>query len=115
MYFLKVYDPLYFAEYNEGNAFYKWAAVEVSSYENIPDGMESVDLPGGLYAVFNYKGMINDTAFYNYIFNSWLPVSLYKIDDRPHFEILGEKYTNDDPESEEESWIPIRHRLLFGM
>ena len=77
--------------------------------------METFDLPGGLYAVFDYKGLSTDTAIFNYIFNSWLPASRFHLDDRPHFEILGDKYKNGLPDSEEEIWIPIRHRLLFGI
>jgi AraC family transcriptional regulator len=112
---LQVYDPLYFDDFSPANEFDKWAAVEVSRYENIPEGMESFDLPGGLYAVFDYKGLSTDTAIFNYIFTSWLPASRFHLDDRPHFEILGDKYKNGLPDSEEEIWIPIRHRLLFGM
>jgi AraC family transcriptional regulator len=41
-------------------------------------------------------------------FSTWLPDSEYRLDVRPHFEVLGEKYKNDDPESEEEIWIPIK-------
>jgi AraC family transcriptional regulator len=38
-----------------------------------------------------------------------LPLSKeYELDDRPHFEILGDKYKNNDPNSEEEIWIPIK-------
>jgi AraC family transcriptional regulator len=36
-----------------------------------------------------------------------MPTSKFKIDDRPHFEVLGKKYRNDDKDSEEEIWIPI--------
>jgi AraC family transcriptional regulator len=43
-----------------------------------------------------------------YIFNTWLPKSGYQLDRRPHFEILGEKYKNNNPDSEEEIWIPIQ-------
>lgn len=46
-----------------------------------------------------------------YIYGSWLPNSTeYARDNRPHFEILGEKYKNNDPESEEEIWIPVKGR-----
>jgi AraC family transcriptional regulator len=38
----------------------------------------------------------------------WLPNSAYALDDRPHFEALGEQYKNNDPNSEEEIWIPIK-------
>lgn len=27
---------------------------------------------------------------------------------QPHFEVLGEKYKDNDPTSEEEIWIPIK-------
>jgi predicted transcriptional regulator YdeE len=32
-------------------------------------------------------------------------------DDRPHFEVLGKNYKNNDPVSEEEIWIPVRARV----
>ncbi len=112
LYSLQVYEPSYFEAFNPESAFEKWAAVEVDRFENIPEGMESFSLAGGLYAVFDYKGSSSDTAIFNYIFTSWLPASLYTLDNRPHFEILGEKYKNDDPDSEEQIWVPIRHRTL---
>jgi AraC family transcriptional regulator len=42
------------------------------------------------------------------MFREWLPASGYELDDRPHFEILGERYKNNDPDSEEELWFPVR-------
>ena len=90
-------------------SFEKWATVEVASFETIPDGMETFILQGGLYAVWNYKGLNTDTKIFEYIFGEWLPNSTnYCLDNRPHFEILGEKYKNNHPDSEEEIWIPIR-------
>jgi AraC family transcriptional regulator len=86
----------------------KWAAIEVTDFETIPDGMETCTLIGGLYAVFLYKGLSTDTKIYQYIYGTWLPISDYSLDNRAHFEILGEKYKNNDPSSEEEIWIPIK-------
>ena len=88
--------------------FQKWATVEVADFENIPEEMETYVLPAGLYAVFEYKGLNTDTKIFEYIFGTWLPSSQYNIDNRPHFEILGAKYKNNDPNSEEEIWIPIK-------
>lgn len=89
--------------------FEKWAAVEVADFEHGPKEMETIILPGGLYAVFDYKGLSTDTTIFQYIFGTWLPGSKdYSLDNRPHFEILGDKYINNDPDSEEEIWIPIR-------
>ena len=87
----------------------KWAAIEVSDFAYLPDRMEAYTLPSGLYAVFLYKGAANDASeTFRFIFERWLPQSGYVIDNRPHFEILGEKYKHDDPSSEEEIWIPVK-------
>ncbi|MFC5412794.1 GyrI-like domain-containing protein [Larkinella bovis] len=110
---LQVYDPtLDFRDFGPTTEFVKWAAVEVTDFDAIPDGMESFLLPGGLYAVFLYRGRPADFAnMFHYIFGVWLPQSAYQLDQRPHFELLGANYKNDDPASEEEVWIPIRPRM----
>jgi len=111
LYSMQVYNHLYFTNFNPNTEFEKWAAAEVSTMNNVPSGMETFTLPGGLYAVFPYKGLSSDPQIFQYIFGTWLPNSKYMLDNRPHFEILGSKYKNDDPESEEEIWIPIREGL----
>ncbi|MCY7421344.1 MAG: GyrI-like domain-containing protein [Chitinophagaceae bacterium] len=89
--------------------FEKWVAIEVADFATVPAEMETYILKGGLYAVFDYKGLSTDTKIFEYIFGTWLPNSKnYLLDDRPHFEILGDKYKNNDPNSEEEIWIPIK-------
>jgi AraC family transcriptional regulator len=93
---------------NINQQFEKWAAVEVPDFDNMPDGMEGFVLPGGVYAVFDYKGLNTDNSIFIYIFTKWLPDSDYVLDERPHFEILGDKYKNNDPSSEEEIWIPVK-------
>lgn len=107
---MRVYDSAYsFREFKPEASFEKWAAAEVSNFENIPSGMETFNLPGGLYAVFDYKGLNTDTRVFDYIYGKWLPTNTeYDLDNRPHFEILGKKYKNNDPESEEEIWVPIK-------
>ncbi|HKO82751.1 MAG TPA: GyrI-like domain-containing protein [Chitinophagaceae bacterium] len=103
---MQVYDHSFdFSNFNQHTSFEKWAVVEVADFDMIPDGMETYILTGGLYAVFIHKGTANT---FQYIFTSWLPSSDYLLDSRPHFELLGEKYRNNDPDSEEEIWIPIR-------
>ena len=98
-----------FAFSNLNDEFEKWAAIGVADFKNVPNEMETYTLTGGLYAVFNYKGLSTDTTIFEYIFGEWLSKSTnYLLDDRPHFEILGDKYKNNDPNSEEEIWIPIR-------
>lgn len=106
---VKFYDPHYFDRFNPVAEFEKMAAVEVRSIEAVPEGMVSIIVAKGLYAVFTYKGPAKEGAkAFQYIFGTWLPDSGYMLDQRPHFDLLGEKYKNDDPESEEELWIPIK-------
>lgn len=107
---LQVYSSTYFSDFKLTNEFEKWATVEVSSFDNIPDGLEKFILSPGLYAVFEYKGSSNDPSIFQYIFGTWLPNSGYVLDERPHFEILGEKYKNNDLTSEEEIWIPLKQK-----
>jgi AraC family transcriptional regulator len=94
--------------YNFNKQHEKWAAIEVLDFNTVPDEMETYILPGGLYAVFPYKGLNTDTSIFQYIYGTWLSSSNYILDSRPHFEIMGEKYKNNDPNSEEEIWVPIK-------
>jgi len=105
---IAVYKPAHFADFKPTNEFEKWATVEVTDFDNVPNEMETFISPGGLYAVFDYKGLNTDNSVFQYILGTWLPNSEYLLDNRPHFEILGDKYKNNDPASEEEIWIPIK-------
>ena len=107
---MQVYDPMYHQQFDPNAIFEKWAAVEVADLENIPEELESFVLISGQYAVFDYKGASNDPSIFYYIFTKWLPDSDYELDSRPHFEVLGEKYRNEHPDSEEQIWIPIKKR-----
>jgi AraC family transcriptional regulator len=87
----------------------RWAAKEVTDFNAAPAGFETYVLPEGLYAVFTYCGTPQNAApFFRKIFLEWLPSSEYVLDNRPHFEVLGPKYKHNDPESEEEVFIPVR-------
>ena len=107
---LQLYDKCFdLNNFNQDAEFEKWAAVEVSDFDTIPDEMETYILKGGLYAVFQHKGAASTgPKRFQYIFGTWLPGSDYSLDSRAHFEILGKKYKHDDPNSEEEVWIPIK-------
>ncbi len=110
LYSLQTYDSNYFKNFAPTHTFEKWAAVEVSNINEIPNDMEAFILQEGLYAVFFYKGLNTDFTIFDHIFRTWLPNSEYNLDQRPHFEVMGEKYKNNDPDSEEEIWIPIKNK-----
>jgi AraC family transcriptional regulator len=108
---LVLYNSNHFNDFNPTNEFERWAAVEVEDFANVPAEMETFVLSSGLYAVFHYIGSTDGIAsFYQNIFTVWLPNSEYELDYRPHFEILGEKYKNNDQLSEEDIFIPIKPR-----
>ena len=105
---LQVYPSEYYHNFNPSNEFDKWAAVEVNSITKTPIGLAPFTIEEGLYAVFDYKGSSTDTSIFQYIFTQWIPNSKYVLDGRPHFEVLGKNYRNNDQNSEEEIWIPIK-------
>jgi len=105
-----------FDNFDPAAGFEKWAAMEVSAPGQLPADMEALEMEGGLYAVFNHRGgPAAAPGAFRYIFHEWLPRSDYCLDDRPHFEILGEKYKHSEPDSEEEIWIPVKPRNLHLM
>ncbi|RZJ50385.1 MAG: AraC family transcriptional regulator [Flavobacterium sp.] len=112
LYSLEVFTPGHFDEFDPNENFEKWAAVEASDFNEIPEEMEDLIIPSGLYAVFIHKGDQSEAhKTYHSIFVEWLPNSEYTVDDRPHFAVMGEKYKKNDPDSEEEIWIPIKNKI----
>ena len=111
LYSLEVYPPFFFDHFDSAAGFDKWAAIEVTNFDMIPEGMETLVLPAGLYAVFIHKGPASTgPATYQYIFETWLPGADVVLDQRPHLAVMGEKYRQDSPESEEEIWIPVQYK-----
>jgi AraC family transcriptional regulator len=110
LYSLQVYEPtLDFKDFNLQTEFEKWALTEVRDFDHIPEDMEAFTLEAGLYAVFIHRGL-NFQPTFQYIFYEWLPDSEYVLDQRPHFELLGEKYKNNAEDSEEEVWVPVKRK-----
>jgi len=113
LYSLQVYKPDHFVNFQLSNEFEKWALTEVTDFKTVPAGMETFTLPAGTYAVFDYKGLPSAAApTFQYIFTTWLPNSDYELDNRPHFEVLDEKYKNENPDSEETIWIPVKLKSI---
>lgn len=89
-----------------------WAAVEVKDFDYIPEGMNTISIGGGSYAVFTHIGPISTfNESIRYIFHKWLPMSAFELDEGPHFTIMGEKYKGGiQPDSEEEIYIPVKDK-----
>ncbi len=55
-------EPVRLGDFHQ--TFYKWAAVEVATFDNVPDEMETFILKDGLYAVFHYQGLSTDNSVF---------------------------------------------------
>ena len=110
---VEVYPDLnFFKTFDPTKTFEKWAAVEVDSEENLAEDFEVLKISEGLYAKFIYQGKASEAAtFYSKIFGKWLTNSEYKLANRPHFAVMGEKYKGEEATSEEEIFIPIEKRV----
>ena len=97
--------------YDDFNAMEKpfeiWACAEALNFEIIPEGMTSITITKSDYAVFVHKGM-DAAVTYQKIMIEWLPTSGYEIDNRPHFQVMGSKYINGSPDSEEDFYVPVK-------
>ncbi|MGM0589380.1 MAG: GyrI-like domain-containing protein [Bacteroidota bacterium] len=106
---MQVYEDIPKLPLNPHTSFEKWATVEVAHFDDIPSGMEAYTIEGGNYAVFNHKGPASSAPqIMQYVFGEWLPNSKYELAHREHFERLPKDYDPNDPEAEEEIWIPIK-------
>ncbi|MTI41120.1 GyrI-like domain-containing protein [Fulvivirga lutimaris] len=113
LYSVEIFEKdLDFRDFTPQTQFEKWAAVEVSDLDSVPEGMKKLTIEAGLYAVFIHHGPARafpQTA--QYIHGQWMPQSGYQLDDRPHFEIMTGDYKGPNhPEAEEEIWVPIKKK-----
>jgi len=107
---IEVFDPGQdFSRFRLKTFFMKWAALQKSDTFSTPDEFDEIVIPEGKYAVFLHKGLASlFSETLNFIHAKWLPNSEFKLDDRPHFEIMGDKYFGPEhPDSIEEVWVPI--------
>lgn len=107
LYSVQIYDSIgYFMAFDPSASFEKWAAAEWEG--SVPEHMELLELPGGTYAVFTYTGTPDAfPPFARYIFTEWLPQSDYRLDNRPHFEVMGPGYDPADPDATEKVFVPV--------
>lgn len=86
----------------EGNIYYI-AGVEVSDFDNLPEGFDTVEIPDNKYAVFTHKGSIaNFPETIGYVYGKWVndPANNKKFD-APDFELYDERFKGGDTEDSE--------------
>ena len=82
------------------------AGVQVSSTDDIPDGMVSFSVPAQTYAVFPCT-LPTLRAVFAQIYGVWLPASGYVRTSGPELELYGERFDPRDPSSVFEVYIPV--------
>lgn len=95
-----------------GDAFDYIAAVGVTAFADVPEGMIADTFEGGLYVVVTRKGPIDELgAAFDYYHGEWLPNSEYTCRAGAEVEYYDRRYLgNDNPESVMELWFPIRSK-----
>jgi AraC family transcriptional regulator len=82
------------------------AGFEVSSCEDVPEGMVCFDVPSGRYAVFTTTlPKIGET--FRHAYETWMPAAGHRPTGGPEFELYREGFDSQDPGSEFELYIPI--------
>jgi len=81
---------------------------EVTTTENVPDGMVVKFIPAATYAVFTARGEIPSAIqkMTRYIYKEWLPKSKYRLANAPDFELYDERSIRGK-DSEVEIYIPV--------
>lgn len=82
------------------------AGVQVSSPDDIPDGMVSFSVPAQHYAVFPCTIPTLREVF-DHIYGVWLPASGYARTSGPELELYGETFDPRDPAALFEVYIPV--------
>jgi len=82
------------------------ACAEVDNFNDIPEFMQTVVVPEGMYLVYTYRGAIKDLGeFYNDIFAKFIPASGHEIDNRPQLELYDERFIGN---GEFDIYVPIK-------
>jgi AraC family transcriptional regulator len=96
-------------QYDLGGCFLM-CAVEVSDLNIINPNLTGKYIPPARYLRFIHKGLSCKVGLtYQYIYESWLPKTDYRLPFPYNFELYGEKFLGaDNPESESEIYIPVK-------
>lgn len=84
------------------------AGKQVSSFDDVPGGMETFIIPASDYAVFTHKGPIETySQTVMYIYGTWFPKSGKKMKMAPDFEYYDQRFKLHSTDSEVDIYVPI--------
>ncbi|WFD10912.1 AraC family transcriptional regulator [Tepidibacter hydrothermalis] len=84
--------------------------MEVTCYDNLPDGIVAKTIPAGKYAVFTHRGLLSEILkTYEYIWGTWVLITKEVLDERADFELYDKRFLGrDNEQSEMDIYIPIK-------
>ena len=99
-------------EASGGGQFIYTAAVEVSSIDDVPQGMVGKQIPAQKYAVFTYRIIPEDMqgglkATLRFIWGTWLPRSDFRSANAPDFELYDDRFDATKMAGEFDIYIPV--------
>jgi AraC family transcriptional regulator len=96
------------ANFDDEGAFDYITGVEVSRFDDLPQGFSSIRLPARRYAVFTHKGHVSSIpATMRAIWQDWLPKSGHRFADAPFFERYDKRFDPKTGNGEFEIWMPL--------
>lgn len=96
-------------EMTDTTPFTYLAGVEVSSADDIPQGMIAKMLPSSDYAVFEHHGSLETLGnTYDDIYTGWFAQAPYLQDKDFDFELYDDRFEFGSPDSIMEIWVPIK-------
>lgn len=86
-------------------------AIEVDSFDDLPEGIGRMRVPAQHYAVFEHRGHISAVGpLWQAIMEDWLPASGYVDVETPAFELYDQRYDPETGAGGFEIWIPVARR-----
>lgn len=92
------------------NQFEYMCAVEVTSFDGLPDNIGRMRVPEQRYAVFVHSGHISSIRdTWDAIWSQWLPNSGCQPANTPDFELYDDRYDIQSGNGIVEIWFPVRN------
>lgn len=97
------YDPVDISKEDDEINYTYYFCVEVTKFDNIPEGMVKKVIPQAKYAVFTYDAKNNtlngdkiSQPIYDYIDGIWLPNSGFELSETSDYEVISERENRID-------------------
>ncbi|MCD4829855.1 MAG: AraC family transcriptional regulator [Candidatus Cloacimonetes bacterium] len=103
------YENMDIGDYTPETPFDYLACVLVESSQNIPDGMEFIEIPPAKYARFIHKGALDTLVkTYEAIYSGWVNDTEHKLAETDQIEWYDNRFEFGQPDSEMDILIPIQ-------